>query len=136
MQDSSRPAPRADINVTPLVDVCLVLLIIFLVVTPLLGNHVELPSGPQPDAKSEEDAKVTVAVTWPDHAAWLGGRWLPDREMLDALTELHARNGTKKLVVVADKRLAYGDLRGVLRTAHLAGFPGVELAATREVPAR
>ena len=41
---------QAEINVTPLVDVCLVLLIIFMVVTPLMEHAVELPQAPSPGA--------------------------------------------------------------------------------------
>jgi biopolymer transport protein ExbD len=125
--------PRADINVTPLVDGCLVLLIIFLVVTPLLNHHgIELPAGETPGEKTKDEDAVTISVSWPDRITWYGESWLPEKEMLGRLSELHKRNASKRLIVVADHRLAYGDLRGLLRTANLAGFPGVELAATRE----
>ena len=131
--DIQPPSARADINVTPLVDVCLVLLIIFLVVTPLLHDHgVQPPSTPKPGSVETPEQKVTLTISWPDRVTWYGESWLHDREMLAKLTEIRAREGSKRLVVVADRRLAYGDVRGLLRVARAAGFPGVELAARQD----
>ena len=136
MERSEKPSerPSADINVTPLVDVCLVLLIIFLVVTPLLNHHatVQLPSGTKPAAIVAPEQKVLLSVSWPDRAMWYRESWLREREMLDKLKDLHARSDAKRLVVIADRRLAYGDVRSLLRLVESAGFPGAELAATRE----
>jgi Biopolymer transport protein ExbD/TolR len=53
---------RAEINVTPLVDVCLVLLIIFMLVTPLLTPPVQLPEAPEPEAWGAEPARSKVTV--------------------------------------------------------------------------
>ena len=132
-RDEPAERPQAAINVTPLVDVCLVLLIIFLVVTPLLGNHgVELPQGNRPEKIDAPQEKVTLSISYPDKSMWYRESWLPEREMLDKLKELRARSKDKRLVVIADKRLAYGDVRGLLRLANAAGFPGVELAARKE----
>lgn len=126
--------PRAEINVTPLVDVCLVLLIIFLVVTPLLNHHatVELPATGKPERIDAPAEKVLLSMSWPDRAMWFRESWLPEREMLEKLKELHQRSESKRLVVIADRRLTYGDVRGLIRLAAGAGFPGLELAATRE----
>jgi biopolymer transport protein ExbD len=126
MRDSSRPAPRAEINVTPLVDVCLVLLIIFLVVTPLLHprDSVKLPSGSGPKTLDESDQKVFLSVSWPDRTTWFEESWLPEAQMFAKLREVHARSAGRRLVVVADRRLAYSDVRGLLRIAREAGFPG------------
>ena len=126
--------PQAAINVTPLVDVCLVLLIIFLVVTPLMDHHavVQLPEANRPGRIEAAPEKVVLSVSYPDKAMWYRESWLPEREMLDALRELHARAESKKLVVIADKRLSYGDVRGLLRLVRRAGFEGAEIAARRE----
>jgi biopolymer transport protein TolR len=133
--EKPRQGPRADINVTPLVDVCLVLLIIFMVVTPLLKRHatVELPLTPSPGRIEASEEKLLLAMSWPDRAMWYRESWLLEREMLDKLKELRARSESKRLVVIADRRLSYGDVRGLMRLANRAGFPGLELAATKDI---
>ena len=55
---------RAEINVTPLVDVCLVLLIIFMVVTPLIDSQVELPEAPAPVPWAPEPARSRVILSY------------------------------------------------------------------------
>ncbi len=57
---------QSDINVTPLVDVCLVLLIIFMVVTPMLqkGVDVQLPTTDNPDKKPENANQTLISVKW------------------------------------------------------------------------
>src|SRR5262249_56397841 len=57
-----RHSVRAEINVTPLVDVCLVLLIIFMLVTPLLNVAVQLPEAPEPEPWGAEPARSKVTV--------------------------------------------------------------------------
>ena len=57
---------QSDINVTPLVDVCLVLLIIFMVVTPLLqkGINVQLPVTDNPGKKPENEKQKLITIKW------------------------------------------------------------------------
>ena len=67
---------QSDINVTPLVDVCLVLLIIFMVVTPLLQNgvSVQLPQTDNPDKKPEGDKQKLIVGQLRDPSGVLHGR--------------------------------------------------------------
>ncbi|HTJ81129.1 MAG TPA: biopolymer transporter ExbD, partial [Polyangiaceae bacterium] len=63
---------KADINVTPLVDVVLVLLIIFMVVTPMLqrGKEVDLPKAAKTDEENKQVDPLVLSIT-PDHKVWL-----------------------------------------------------------------
>ena len=71
---SSQGAVRSDINVTPLVDVCLVLLIIFMVVTPLIqsGVKVDLPETAKASSIPEQSSQLTVSIQ-EDGSLWLNG---------------------------------------------------------------
>ena len=92
--------PNSDINVTPLVDVCLVLLIIFMVVTPMLsrGHPVILPVLTEADSHKEGD-QVFVSVD--DQGAWLDDRVFKERT--NFLTEL-----AKQLKIAGGKAAANG----------------------------
>ena len=79
-QYGGRQSMKSDINVTPLVDVCLVLLIIFMVVTPMLqkGKAVTLPQTDRPDKKPESDKELIVSVQ-SDKTIFIDTKWFPRR---------------------------------------------------------
>jgi biopolymer transport protein TolR len=125
--------PRSEINVTPLVDVCLVLLIIFMVVAPMLDRHAEVkvPEARNPARLEDGPARIVLAMH-SDGTTWYRQSWLPPREMLGKLRELHEREGGKEIVLLADTRLSFADVRRTMRIVQEAGFSGVNLAAKRE----
>ena len=120
---------RPDMNVTPLVDVVLVLLIIFMVVAPRLDQdvQVELPGifNPDPEADASADPlKVSVAK--------VGEYYIDERKYdLDgAIAELsaaHAADPLRRLVLRGDARLRYGDVRELFARSQQVGFPGIAL---------
>jgi len=132
---SSRDKLQSDINVTPLVDVCLVLLIIFMVVTPLLqkGISVQLPTTDNPDKKPENSSQklVTVAVGSPPLYYFEADR-LPKQEFQQRLDELYQRAPQTDLIIKADQRLKYGDVKEVFKIAKDAGFQDVGLIAEKK----
>src|SRR5919206_7997 len=73
---------KGDINVTPLVDVCLVLLIIFMVVTPMLqqGVDVLLPEGPHAAKKPGKEGDLMISIKQ-DGTVFVGQDWIPDRDL-------------------------------------------------------
>ena len=77
---------KGDINVTPLVDVCLVLLIIFMVVTPMLqqGVDVQLPQGPHAEKKPGQEGDLIVSIKQ-DGTVFVGDDWIPDRNLVTYL---------------------------------------------------
>ena len=114
---------------TPLVDVVLVLLIIFMVVTPQMDKDlpVELPGifHPDPDLKNTVDPiKVSVAKR---------GEYYIDKDRfdldgaIDSLAAARADDPNRRLVLRADGRLTYGDVREIFARAQKIGFPGIAL---------
>ena len=116
---SSRDKLQSDINVTPLVDVCLVLLIIFMVVTPLLqkGIAVQLPT--------------TVGYGTPPLFYFEADR-LPKEEVQKRLNELYERTPSAEIIIKADQRLKYADVKEVMKMAKEAGFQNVGLIADKK----
>ena len=103
------PAVNGDINVTPLVDVMLVLLIIFMVVTPALlqGFTATLPVGDNLSERPEEESRVVVGID--NEGKWYFNKKLIAREqMLGALTSaFNDRPEDKVLYLKADAGLKY-----------------------------
>jgi len=117
---------QPEINVTPLVDVVLVLLIIFMVVVPRLDQdvQVELPGifNPDPEVKVSDPLKVTIAQA----GEYIIGaeRYDLDRA-IEFLAGEHAADPYRRLVLRADSKLTYGDVRAILARTQEIGFPGV-----------
>jgi biopolymer transport protein TolR len=128
-ESSVKPAPvNAEINVTPLVDVCLVLLIIFMVVTPLLqkGVDVALPETPGPEKIPETEKQLVVAVKM-DGSIFLAQEVVPKNQVLQRFKDLKVDSPQKEIVVKGDKRLKYRDVRAVMKQLNDAGFTKVGL---------
>lgn len=125
--------PRGDINVTPLVDVCLVLLVIFMVVTPMLDHRadVELPRTESPEKLPDPSQRITLAIKR-DGTTWYQEKWLPPKELGSRLAQLRKDETGKEVVVVADAHLDFAEVRGLMRLLHEAGFSGARLAASRK----
>jgi biopolymer transport protein TolR len=126
---------QSDINVTPLVDVCLVLLIIFMVVTPLLQNgvSVQIPQADNPDKKPEGPKQKLIVVQYATPPAYhMDSKQFSKAELQAALDELYQRNPTTDLVIKADQRLKYGDVKEVFKMTKDAGFQDVGLIAEKK----
>jgi biopolymer transport protein ExbD len=124
---------KSDINVTPLVDVCLVLLIIFMVVTPLLqtGRAVQLPETNDPEKMPEGAKQVDVAIEQ-DGSVFLGDKWIAPDQVLPTFQEIHERTPDKDVVIKADRRLKYREVRKLMKAVNQAGFAGVGLVARKK----
>ena len=122
-------AARSEINVTPLVDVCLVLLIIFMVVTPLLApdRTIALPETARPARLGEPPGQLRLTIRAD------GGVFLDDQPIGDGLLEFLRNAGTdRSLAVFADRSLHYREVRAVLEVASKAGHSEVALVTLKD----
>ena len=122
-------APNGEINVTPLVDVVLVLLIIFMVIAPTLehGERVELPGVLQPD-KNQKGKLDPVTVTVARSGTVYVEKAATTIEALPAqLAEIHAREPDRRVVLKGDGMIDYQKVRDVFAVVQGAGFSGVSL---------
>jgi len=116
-------AVKADINVTPMIDVMLVLLIIFMIVTPLIaaGFKATLPKGKNLDPRPEGENEVVLGI---DQAGryFLNGRALPEGTLEDQLRGIFAaRTEDKILYFKADNQLKYSKIQEAVETARRSG---------------
>jgi biopolymer transport protein TolR len=124
---------KSDINVTPLVDVCLVLLIIFMVVTPMLqsGVDVALPETLKPDKIPENQKQLSVAMKQ-DGSVFIGQNWVPDQNLKAQLEDVHSSSPDKEVVIKADRRLKYKQVRKLMQMINESGFSRVGVVTTKE----
>ncbi len=124
---------NSDINVTPFVDICLVLLVIFMVVTPMLqeGVQVNLPEAKNTlDKEDDEDKAIVVSMSSP-RTIHVQRRPVPRDQYLAEMTEVHDRMPEKPVLIKADKLLSYGDVRKLMIETNLAGFETVSLVTEK-----
>ena len=110
------------------------ILVIFMIVTPMLTKSpagVRLPETPEPASLGAPEERVEVAVRADGTALWKG-RTVTGGQLLDALREARSRSAGKPVTVVADRGLSMASVRDVMRIAREAGYPGLELATTKE----
>ena len=132
----SKGGAIADINVTPMADIMIVLLIIFMVITPMLqkGVDVKLPSASYTKERKDEPKTVTVALK-KDTKTFLNGIAVEQTDLVaqlkDRLEEMP--DGGKVVYLKADEGLAYGEVMKVMDLCREAGTEEVALIAEKKV---
>ncbi len=124
-----RYRPLAEINVTPLVDVMLVLLIIFMVTAPLMtsGVSVDLPkTTAQPLNSDSEPLTVSIKA---DGSIFLQDQAVDIGDLVAKLQSIAQNNPERRIFVRGDKDLAYGRIMEVMGTITQGGFTKVALLA-------
>jgi biopolymer transport protein ExbD len=134
MSVSTGGGVKAEPNVVPMIDVMLVLLIIFMVVTPMLqsGPAVVLPKASDPPQKPETKEQVLVALAF-SKQYYIGKDKNPldETTLKNRLTEEFQRNEKAPVVIKADGRLTYGDVKHAMEVVRGAGFEEVGLIAEK-----
>src|SRR5699024_10755040 len=117
----------AEINVTPFIDVMLVLLIIFMVAAPLatVDINVDLPASSAPQApRPDEPVWVTLK---PDLTVAIGNEDVAEGALAAALTEATEGDTEARLFLRADESVAYGDLMALMNRLRDAGYLRIAL---------
>ena len=137
----SRPHPkgqvRAEINVTPLVDVVLVLLIIFMVITPMIvrGVSVDLPITSHHDKKNDDNKDLIVSINAAGDV-YLNADKVPLDKLTAAVQEERRRNADKGVFLKADHRIGYGKAREAMEAINRAGIEDIQLGTDEKKEAR
>ena len=136
MAVGSKRGVKAEINVTPMVDVVLVLLIIFMVVTPMLskGQAVRTPVTSAPEKVPEDAKQLLVAVTDKEeyYIEQEHDKQKYSLEDFEAkIKEAFQRNPGSSIVIKADSRLTYGFVKNVMLKVRDAGFQQVGLVTLK-----
>jgi biopolymer transport protein ExbD len=121
---------NADINVTPLVDVCLVLLIIFMVVTPMLqkGVPINLPVTEEPERTPDTEKQLQISVKG-EGIVYLGSTAVRKEQVDSELKQIHDRTPDREIAVKGDRQVKYGAVLDVLKSCREVGFNNVGLIA-------
>lgn len=122
-------APMTDINVTPFVDVMLVLLIVFMVAAPMLTVSVPLDL-PQTGASAKPDDQPLVVSVQQGGKLFIGEEEVTDANLVERLNAL-AKNGLdQRIFIRGDKAVDYGRMVTVLGALSVAGFRKIGLVSS------
>ena len=129
-------AAMSEINVTPFVDVMLVLMIIFMVAAPMLtvGVPIELPDTAANAMPNEEEEPLTISIT-ADGLIMLQSTELSDADMIPKLAAIAAERTSDKVFLRADGALAYERVAQVMGALNKGGFNNIGLVTDAGGPA-
>ena len=119
---------KNEINVTPLVDVVLVLLIIFMVVTPMLqrGKDVLLPKSQSTDEEEKQSDPLILSLT-ADKKAWVESDPYDEDGLRERLTKEFMAQPNRRVLVKGDDSLTFGDVRKIMDVTRKAGAKSLAL---------
>jgi len=123
VNQAGQTAIKSEPNVIPMIDIMLVLLIIFMIVTPLIANGFKatMPQGKNLDKRPEGDDEVVLGID-ADGSYFLNGNAIAAASLEDQLKSIfNARTKDKILFFRADKDLEYGKIQDAVETARRAG---------------
>lgn len=131
-----RTRPMAEINVTPFVDVMLVLLIIFMVAAPLMtvGVPIELPKTAANALPGENEEPLSVTVT-AQGVVMIQETEVPRDQLINKLRAIAAERGNDRVYLRADSAVPYGDVVQVMGALNRGGFSNIGLVTDTGGPA-
>jgi len=126
--------PKSDINMTPMIDVLLVLIIIFMVITPLTPHGLEalVPQPPPPGAKADQsDTRTVVISIAKDHSLMINQETTTEQALGPRLEEIFKTRAERVVFVKGDPDLEYQFVARAIDTAHGAGIDKVGLMTAK-----
>ena len=131
-----RSAPMSEINVTPFVDVMLVLLIIFMVAAPMLtvGVDVELPKSAADALESENEEPLTITIT-KDGKIILQTSTIPREQLITRLQGVAAERASNRIFLRADGAVQYEFVMQIMGALNAGGFQDIGLVTDIGGPA-
>ena len=123
---------KSDINVTPLVDVMLVLLIIMMLIAPMLqqGVAVKLPTATNTVDKPEVQGQTVIAIA-KDKGLYLNAKQIGDGELATKVTELLENSKDKIVLIKADEEVEYSAVMAAMDQLRQAGIEDIGLITER-----
>ncbi|MBI4532160.1 MAG: biopolymer transporter ExbD [Candidatus Latescibacteria bacterium] len=130
----SKGGVTSDINVTPLVDVVLVLLIIFMVLLPAIrqGIQVDLPDAQNTKETSEDPSKQVVIAIKDDKSIYVNLKLITKESLKPELEAVYRGKEGQPIVLKSDKALLYGEVYEIMTACRAVGAPGVQLVTQRQ----
>src|SRR5919109_1237604 len=134
MQIGGGGGVKSDINVTPLVDVMLVLLIIMMIVAPLLqqGVSVKLPQAGNTTDKPETQDQTVIAIA-KDKTMYLNAKPVREGELSTRINELLESKKEKVVLIKADEEVEYGAVMAAMDQLRQAGIEDIGLVTERKL---
>jgi biopolymer transport protein ExbD/biopolymer transport protein TolR len=134
LERNTGPQPMSDINMTPLIDVMLVLLVIFIVTAPLMVSRLQLDL-PRSDAARPGDAPTSIAVAVNAQGQLFVGDEAVDESTLTLrLTDLARANAAAEVQLRADRSVPYGRVAELIGLVQSAGLTRIGFVAEPKRP--
>ncbi len=130
MDVGKKTGPKSDINITPYIDILLVLLIIFMVITPVrqMDLEVKVPQPPPPDQREEQVDPSVIVVSLSENMVIAINQEVTDISALGSkLMEIYAARANKNMFISASPKLPYGDVVRIIDIAKGAGVGDIGL---------
>lgn len=127
---------KSDINVTPLVDVVLVLLVIFMVVTPLIKQEVPIELPLAENSHQTQDLSQLILTVLADGSLLLNREAIPREELATRLTTIYATRSDKTIFLEADRSLRYDQVVEVMDECRAAGVATIGVITKKPAAAQ
>jgi len=129
LERTEQPKPMGEINMTPLIDVMLVLLVIFMIAAPLMTSSLRLDL-PKSEAATPSDTPKFIAVSIaPDGTLYLGEEKLDAKTFQQRVAALAAANAELEVQLRADKAVPYGTVAELIGWVQGAGLSRIAFVA-------